>query len=68
VEQHTQIKSRQVSGSCPADEGSVPALEKTPSCEATFYGGVNRGIKFDDPGKDCTKEGPMEEEHTSRTR
>lgn len=61
-------KSRQVHGKMGKGEGEVPAMEKTPSCDATMYDEMNRGIKFDDPLKDVTKEGRMEEEHTSKTR
>ena len=65
---HTEIKSRQVTGSMGKGEGEVPEMEKTPSCEATFYNEVNRGTKFDDPGPKATMYSPMEEEHTSKTR
>jgi hypothetical protein len=65
---HTEIKSRQVTGSDQCGEGKVPEIEKTPSCEATMYGEMSRGTKFDDPGPDVLGQGPMEEEHTSKTR
>jgi hypothetical protein len=67
VEHHTQIKSRQVKGTTKVDD-SVPAVEQSPSCAATMYGGMNRGNKFDDNGPNVEKQGRMEEEHTSRTR
>ena len=57
---------RMVKGKMAKGEGEVPSMEKTPSCEATMYDEMNRGIKFDDPLKDVTKEGRMPEEHTSK--
>jgi len=68
VEEHIQIKSRQVKGSMGPGEGAVPAIEKTGSCEATMYNEKNRGTKFDENGPNVTSQGPMEEQHTSRTR
>jgi hypothetical protein len=66
---HTEAKSRQVTGSNCCGEGEVPAIEKTPSCEATFYDEASRGnTKFDDNGPNVTGLGKMEEEHTSGTR
>ena len=61
-------KHRQVKGSMSKGEGEVPAMEKTPSCEATMYDEMHRGNKFDDKGPNVTGLGPMEEDHTSRTR
>ncbi len=63
---HKETKSRQVHGSMGKGEGEVPPVEQTPSCQATMYGEMNRGIKFDDSLKDVTKEGRMPEEHTSK--
>lgn len=63
---HTEIKSRQVSGSMGKGEGEVPAVEKTPSGEASFCNEVNRGTKFDDPGPDVLGQGPMPEAHSSK--
>jgi hypothetical protein len=68
MEQHTQIKSRQVHGSTSHGEGHVPAMETSGSCKATMYDEMKRGIKFDDDCHDIQKETPMAEEHTSRTR
>ena len=68
MENHTEIKSRQVSGKMGRGEGEVPAIEKSGSCKATMYGEVARGDKFDENGPDCCNEGPMPEEHTSRIR
>lgn len=69
MEQHTQIKSRQCKG-LTDPEGTQPNVEteKTPSCEATMYGEMSRGIKFDDPGPNVEGQGKMEEAHSSRTR
>lgn len=62
-------KSRQVHGpDSRKGEGSVPKMETSPSCEATMYDEMKRGTKFDDPLRDLQNEGPMEEEHTSKTR
>ena len=66
---HTEISTRQVTGSNSCGEGKVPAIEKTPSCEATFYDEAPRGeTKFDEDGPDVLGQGKMEEEHTSGTR
>lgn len=66
---HTEIKTRQVKGSNCCGEGEVPVIEKTPSCEATFYDEAARGdAKFDNDGPDVLGQGKMEEEHTSGTR
>ena len=46
----------------------VREMHKTASCEATMYGEMNRGIKFDENGPNVAKQGPMPLEHTSRTR
>ncbi len=61
-------QSRQVKGKMHKGEGEVPTMETSPSCEATMYDEMKRGTKFDDPLRDVTKEGRMEEEHTSNTR
>jgi hypothetical protein len=68
MEHHTEIKSRQVSGSMHKGEGSVPEVVHTPSTGTAFPNEVNRGTKFDENGPDVCREPRMEEEHTSRTR
>jgi hypothetical protein len=52
-------------------EGVSPKFAKQTTDRETgasdsFY--RNTGTKFDDKARDCQNEGPMEEEHTSRTR
>ena len=67
--EHTQVKSRQCAGMSDP-EGAQPNAEtdNSPSAQAAFANEPSRGTKFDDPAPDCTKEGKMEEEHTSNTR
>jgi hypothetical protein len=49
---HTEVKSRQVTGSDQCGEGKVPSLEQSGSGEATMHDEPSRGTKFDDPGPD----------------
>jgi hypothetical protein len=66
---HTSVKSRQLAGmSDPEGEQPTPQHE-APHPETASDSGPSRGmLEFDRPGPDCTKEGKMEEEHTSNTR
>ena len=69
MEEHTQIKSRQCKGMSDP-EGTQPNMPvETPDSATACDAGPKRGAtKFDDPGPNVTGLGPMEEEHTSRTR
>jgi hypothetical protein len=60
-----EYKSRQVTGSMAKGEGTVPPIKGSLSTDAGFVNEVNRGIKFDDPCHDITKETPMPEAHSS---
>lgn len=65
-EQHTTITSRQCKGMSDP-EGDQPSATEEPCTGADGYKS-RAATKFDDSAPDCTKEGQMEEEHTSRTR
>ena len=69
MEEHTQIKSRQCKGmSDPEGTQINPTIEKGKSVDASDAGASRAATKFDDDGPNCCNEGPMEEQHTSRTR
>lgn len=70
MEQHTQIRSRQCKG-LSDPEGVQPSADTvtTPDTVTACDEGPQRGAtKFDNPGPNVEGQGPMEEEHTSRTR